>query len=174
MRIKNRILLLILPLLLTGASAGAVAAIEVAIAPGSSGTVGDVLDVELTTEDLTGLGVYSYEFEVTWSSSYFTVIDVIEAGTLTAGWGDVVFSAEAGRLTVAAAGAGALSGSGTLVTLRLQLGPSSGSPTIYFQDFVYNEGTPPVTTTNAYVTVLAAPTIWVTPDVGEILVGEGE
>ena len=159
-------------LLLLAAWPGVASAVFIDIANTYVGTVGDTLDVAVTTEDVTGLGVYSYECDLSWYAPRFTVIDVVEAGTLSSGWGDAVYSTGAGALHIAAAGTTPLSGSGTLVILRIELGPSPGGVYLYLDEFTYNEGTPAVTTEYGYVNVLAPPTITVSPNSGEVLIGD--
>lgn len=136
------------------------------------GTVGDTVDVAITTSDLTGLGVYAYEMTVTWTSNRGTVIAVPEAGTITAPWGLVTSNIQPGRIDVAAAGGSPLSGAGALLNLRFVLGPSSGSTTLVFSDMLFNEGTPQDTLSNGSLSVSALPSINITPDSGEIVVGD--
>lgn len=137
-----------------------------------SGTVGDTVTVGITTTDLTGLDVFSFELRVTWTSTRASVIDVLEMGTLTSLWGPVTFNSGSGEVRVAAAGEAALSGSGTLVNLQFVLGPSNGNTTLYFSDFVFNEGVPGDTLTNGSLNVSPLPTITIGPNSGEILVGD--
>lgn len=136
------------------------------------GVVGDTVDVAITTTDLTGLGVYSYELTVTWSATHATAIAALEAGTVTGPWGPVTFNPQAGRIDVAAAGASALSGSGTLLNLRLVLGPSTGNTVFSFDDFTFNEGVPEDTLSNGLLSVSAPPSTNINPDVGELVVGD--
>jgi hypothetical protein len=140
-----------------------------------AGTVGDTLDVTLDVEDLTGLGVVSWETEIHWTGdTYLTLIDVVDTGSLAAaaGWGPPVWSTTGPSVAIAAAGTSALAGAGNVVTLRFELGPSSGSRSLVFDSFVFNEGTPIATTSNGSISISALPTITVSPNTGEILVTE--
>ncbi|MDH3457652.1 MAG: hypothetical protein OER90_12510, partial [Gemmatimonadota bacterium] len=138
----------------------------------ASGTVADTVTVAITTTDLTGLGVYAYELAVTWNSLYASAVDAPVAGTLTAPWGSVTANPQAGRIDVAAAGATALAGSGTLLNLRFVLGPNAGNVTLTFADFVFNEGTPADTLSNGLLSITALPTTNIYPDTGELVVGD--
>jgi len=146
-------------------------AVQVGIATGIPGTVGDTLDVAVSTSDLTGQEVYSYEMDLTYNANGLTLIDVIESGSLTASWGDAAFSTGPGSATVAAAGGTALGGAGDLTYLRFVLGPSYGTYAVLFADFRFNEGAPEDTTTNGSVSISQPPSILVSPNSGEILVG---
>lgn len=138
----------------------------------ASGTVGDTVSVIVTTTDLTGLGVYSYEMRVTWSATRATLIDAPVVGTLSAPWGLPTFNAQPGEVDLNAAGVAPLSGAGTLINLQFVLGPSSGTITLIFADFTFNEGTPVDTLSNGTLTVTALPTITISPNTGEIVVGD--
>ena len=73
----------------------------VAVSAGTgSGLAGQTVDVAITTASLTGLGVMSYQFQVTYGAAIVTAVDVIEAGTLSAGWGDATFNVTSGRIAV--------------------------------------------------------------------------
>ncbi len=90
-------------LLAIGLLPGTASAVAIDIANTHSGTVGDVIDVGMTTDDLSGLGATSYEFTLTWSGNHLTLVDVIEAGTLTSAWGDATYSTTPGACSVAGA-----------------------------------------------------------------------
>ncbi|MEZ5064429.1 MAG: Ig-like domain-containing protein [bacterium] len=159
-------------LLLLGATPSR--AILVDIQNSYSGVVGDTLAVTLDSEDLTGLGVLAWETDLTWNANQLTLVDVTEAGTLTgnAGWGPVTWSTSSGSAAIAAAGTTPLAGTGALITLHFQLGPSSGTAFPAFASFLFNEGTPAATTSNGQISILAAPVITVSPDTAELIPGE--
>jgi hypothetical protein len=169
-RFKKLITILMMPaLLLAVPVVGNTVQLDIGDA---SGTVGDTVVVAITTSDLTGLGVYAYELRVTWSTTRATLIGAPETATLTAPWGPVTVNPQAGAVDIAAAGATALSGAGTLINLRYVLGPGTGFTTLTFADLIFNEGTPADTLSNGSLTVSALPTITVTPNTGEIVVGD--
>ncbi len=157
--------------MLIGPLTGSARAVDVDLGD-ASGTVGDIVTVAITTGDLTGLDVYSYELTITWNASYATALDAQVTGTITEPWGAVTFNSQPGRVDIAAAGIAPLSGSGTLIEIRLQLGPTGYNTTIYLDEFMFNEGDPPATTTDGYLTISALPTIYIYPNSGEVLVGD--
>ncbi|MCK4546196.1 MAG: hypothetical protein KAW17_02030 [Candidatus Eisenbacteria sp.] len=168
---KIRVWGILLPLVVVTAWATAASGVQISI-PDTVGTVGDTVDVRVTTTDLTGLAVYSYEFDLTYYGNRLTLLDVIEAGTLSDSWGDAIFHSGYGTATVTSAGGQPLEGDGDLVHLRFLLGPNYGNTQVSFSDFLFNEGSPEDTTDNGYVNISAVPTIYVWPNSGEIAVGD--
>ncbi len=143
----------------------------------ASGLAGQTVTVSLTTSDLTALGVTSYQFDLGYNASVVTATGVSTSGTITAaaGWATPSFSVVSGRIRVSAAGSGALTGSGTLLKITFAIDPTlinGSSTTLTLSNAIYNEGTPAVTTTNGSITVNATPQIYVSPNSGEIAVGQ--
>jgi len=167
----SRLAVVLLAALLCASLAGGAHAVQLDIGDGA-GIVGDTVVVAVTTSDLTGLGVYSYEFNISWTVNRAVLIGVEETGTITDPWGPVAANIQASQVDVAAAGAMPLTGSGTLVNLRFVLGPNPFSTNVNFNDLVFNEGAPLDTLSNGFLTVTAAPTIFVTPNTGELVVGD--
>jgi hypothetical protein len=137
-----------------------------------AGTVGDTVIGPSTVDAVTGLGILAYEIEITWTANRASVTAASEAGTLSAPWGAVTVNAGSGFVNIAAAGATTLNGAGTLINLEFLLGPLSGNTTLTLQSALFNEGSPSATLTNGLLTIAALPTISVTPNTGEILVGQ--
>lgn len=157
------------------AGGSAAHAIDVDLADAVPGVVGDTVLVAIDTEDLTGLGVYAYDFALTHTPNTATFLGVVDAGTLTgaAAWAaPVVATVGTNEVRVAAAGSVPLASSGTLLFLRFALGPSSGTSFLAWQDFTYNEGAPAVTLSNGSISVSAAPTITASPSTAELVVGD--
>jgi hypothetical protein len=143
----------------------------------TSGLAGQTVTVDLTASDLTGLSVKSYQFDLGYAPSVVTATGVATSGTLTAtaGWATPSFSIVSGRLRVSAAGTTSLTGTGVLLRVTFLLDPTliNGSgTTLTLSNALFNEGTPAVTTTNGYLTVNATPQIYVSPNSGEITVGQ--
>lgn len=122
------------------------------------GTPGDTVTIPVNTEDLTGLGVLSFEFTLSYDSTIITGIGIDTSGTLLSGtdwaWeynviGDI--------FSVAMAGADTLSGNGTLINLIFAVSPDAQpgdvSP-LHFVDFMFNEGDPPVVTQDGVFVVI--------------------
>jgi uncharacterized protein YjdB len=142
-----------------------------------SALAGQTVDITLSTTDLSGAGVLSYQLTLTYNGALVSVVDALESGTLTetAGWGDATFNATGGQVRVSHAGTTALSGSGPLLRLRFLVSASAtsgGFTNLVFQDFVFNEGAPLDTTANGSINVPATPVISVTPSGGELIRGQ--
>ena len=168
---KRRGRALLLALLLAALAPATAGAVLVDVGE-ASGTVGDVVTVPVTVEDLTGLGVVSYELDVSWYQQYATFVGAETAGTLSESWGAAVVNSGPGWARIAVAGAAPLSGAGTLVELQFELGPSHGNATLYLDGALFNEGEPPAETADGGLSIAALPVINIGPDTGEIAVGE--
>ena len=121
-----------------------------------SSATGTSIIIPITTSDLTGLDVTSYDFTLTFDPSVLQLSEVPTdaSGTLSSGWTIVVNAATPGRLTVSAFGATALAGAGTLLNLKFNVvGATGASSALNWQSFVYNEGRPSVLLVNGSATV---------------------
>jgi len=160
-----------------GAAAPA-GAVQVTCGTGS-GLAGQTVDITLSTGNLTGLGIQSLQFEITYNASLVTAVGVIEAGTSTgnAGWGSGTFSASNGRVLVSDIGLTPLSGSGPLIKVRFLINPAqlvanSTSLVMPSASFYFNEGAPVDTCANGSLTVNPTPIITVSPNSGEVIRGQ--
>ena len=123
---------------------------------------GQILDLSILSTDVTGLGITSGQLTVTFNQSLWTATDVLVAGTILAS-ASPEFSASPGKVSVSFAGISAISGSGTLLKIRLQATTSTyGTSTIGFQNVVFNENLP-ANTQNGSAGVLQLATVNVTP-----------
>jgi trimeric autotransporter adhesin len=143
----------------------------------ASAIAGQDVTVSLTSSDLTGLGVLSYQFDINYSPTIVTATGVQTSGTMTAtaGWATPQFSVISGRIRVSAAGTTPLTGSGVLLKITFHLDPSwinGNSTSLVLGNALYNEGTPSVTTSNGSITINVTPQISVSPNSGEIAVGQ--
>jgi len=123
---------------------------------------------------LNGLGVYSYQLQVTYTIGRLNPIGLSKAGTLTEVWSDPLFNQQPGNFTFIAAGATPLSGSGVLVYLvceTMNTLPTSlnfsGSANNFF-----NEGIPPLTFVNGYIAKTTPPSITISP--ASVILAKGE
>lgn len=150
----------------------------VTVSAGSgSGIAGETIDIAISTTDLSGQGVLSYELAVLYDPNLVTAVDALETGTLpaSAGWGGATFHVTPGRITVTHAGSTALSGAGSLITIRFQASASAlsgGFTTLELEDVVMNEGVPAVTTSNGDILLNQTPQFAINPNQGEIARGE--
>ena len=124
---------------------------------------------------LTGLGVTSFQLDITFDPYFFNFDSVVANGTMSQTLGGVTFNASTpGHISVAAGGVSPLSGTGILVFIRLravQPGYSyisfTGSPAS-----LLNEGTPALVLTNGLIHAENAPFINIYPSVGVLSVGD--
>ncbi|MDZ7373904.1 MAG: cohesin domain-containing protein [candidate division KSB1 bacterium] len=108
---------------------------------------GTTFELPVRSADLSGLTVYSFDATVRFDPEVLECVGVTSEGCLTAGWGDAVTTLTPGRVVIAMGGVQALTGSGSLVKLRFRVksGASSGRVSLlWFERFVYNEGSPAV------------------------------
>lgn len=136
-------------LLATGVSFGQAVSVSL---PNVTGQVGSSQAIPVTVGDLTGKGVISFQFTVTFDTSIVKITNAIATGTLSAGMTTLVNTGTAGKITVAGSGTTALSGSGTLINLSADFA-GKGTSALTFDSFVFNEGNPAATTTNGSAVV---------------------
>ena len=114
------------------------------------GVPGDTITVPIVTDTLTGLGILSAEFAMSYNSMIITGIDVDTSGTVLSGtdW-SWEYNAVGDTLLVTMGGADTLAGSGTLINLIFVVSPDAQSgqeSPLHFENFIFNDGTPRVTT----------------------------
>ena len=123
------------------------------------GAAGDTVTIPVYTEDLTGLGVVSAEFDLTYDSNILTGIDVDTSGTLLSGtdW-TCEYNVVGDTFYVALIGADTLAGSGALIKLIFVVSPDAQpgqeSP-LHFAYFLFNEGNLAVTTQDGIFIVIS-------------------
>jgi hypothetical protein len=132
-------------------SAIGVAQVAVTI-PTVTAKVGTSQSIPITVGDLTGKGVVSYQFNLSYDPTIITVT-AVTPGPLVAGYNaPTVNLTTAGVVRVAGAGQTALSGGGILAYLVTTM-VGKGTTSLAFSQFQFNEGTPASTTTNGSVLV---------------------
>jgi transposase-like protein len=118
----------------------------------------DSVDVPIQVEDLTGLGLYSYDFRLVYDSTVVRFAQLLSTGTMSSAMNFAVRDT-VDTLRVGAAGAIALTSAGQLLKLRFKAAPgvSNGqTSTITFPFFRFNEiggSTPTATTVNGRLTI---------------------
>jgi hypothetical protein len=119
----------------------------------SAAAAGGIFNIPITTEDITGQNVLSYQFTLTYDRTKFTIAGASVTGTLSSGMNaPVVNSTTPGQVTVAVAGTSPLTGAGTLINLVATV-VASGVSTVQFTSFQYNEGTPAVAGLGGTITI---------------------
>ncbi|MDE3057712.1 MAG: T9SS type A sorting domain-containing protein [Bacteroidota bacterium] len=124
---------------------------------------------------VTGLGVTSYQFEITYNTSLFSFDSASSAGTMDSSWGvPECNESPLGYVHVALAGSDTLQGIGALVYLHFTAkNPSySYSGAFHFQSALLNEGTPEAATHDGNVTVLPLSVVTISPNT--LLLAKGE
>lgn len=178
--------------LLTGVAPGSVRVTATDAALIANQTTGDILirgmgltagagvmpqnqtvSVPITVTSLSGLGIRSGQFRLTWTGSFVQATGVTTPpGTLLSGWGSVGFGATANNCTVDFAGTTDLTGSGVLCNVTFAGLPSvTGNSALAVSNAIFNEVLP-AKTTNGSIQVSALPPIFVSPDVVTLLAGQ--
>ncbi|MEX1139356.1 MAG: cohesin domain-containing protein [Bacteroidota bacterium] len=118
--------------------------------------------------DVTGLGILSAQFAMTFSSTRLQAMDVVLTGSKAETWAKS-FDISSGRIDVALAGADTLSGSGVLVYIRMRVLPAaSGASTVSFSEVIFNENLTASVQTGQF-TPIGAPTVVVAPSTATVV-----
>ena len=140
--------------------------------PAASASPSTVVTIPVTTGDLTGLSVTSYDFQVTFDPAILTPASPAfdNSGTVSSTMLVTPNTAFPGHLIISAFQSSFLSGGGTLLNLRFNVVGTLGGQTtgLIFEDytdpnstfhygFSFNEGDPTATTTNGSF-IVAGPT----------------
>ena len=141
------------------ATSGSIAINDLRVSlPDTSVNIADSVDVPITTDLLTGLGIYSYDFRLVYDSTVVKIAQVLTAGTLSSGM-TIAVRDTVDTLRVGAAGPAPLSGSGTLLKIRFKAAPGvslSQLSSTRFAFFNFNEpgsGTATATPRNGSITI---------------------
>jgi len=125
----------------------------------------------------TGLNVISYQVQLNYTASHLLADSLISAGTLSAGASPIANFGSSGSVTVAAASATPLSGTGILFYVRFRVISATGgfSSTVSFStsaNTYLNQGSPALSFRNGNITIPALPSINVNPASGLMVVGD--
>jgi hypothetical protein len=109
--------------------------------PHLQGQLGDSVLVPVTVSDLTGSAVVAYDFTVSFNQSIIQITGTQKASSLSSPmW--VQYNANIpDTFSVSAAGASALSGSGTLIYLKVKY-VGNGFTNLFWDSFEFNSGIP--------------------------------
>jgi hypothetical protein len=144
--------------------------------PDTTATVGNQFEVPVYVDNtLTGQGVYSYQLQLEYPAYYLQVVSVSTTGCLSESFGQpTVNKAIAGKVTIAAAGVSALSGSGKLLTIRFKALQTNywTNVSLIGANSYFNETHPTITTSTAYFHLEAAPYIYMQTSGNLLFVGE--
>ncbi len=163
-------------LLLTLVSSAANGQIRLSIHD-TTATTGNFLTVPVFVDSsLTGKGASSYQIQLSYSSYYMIADSVIAAGSMSQSLGSLSFNKSTpGIVTIACAGTTPLSGTGILVYVRFKL-LTSGGVSLTFSGGTasnyFNEGSPSMIFRNGSISILAQPSISISPTGGLLTVGD--
>ena len=154
----------------------AVWAVQVSFPVNFPATRGTTIDIPISIDNTTGLNIYSFELQFTFTSSVMTLVDVLETGALTTGWTANEFHEVNGStIRIVAAGVTPLTGSGTLVNVRfnLPLGHSGNSNLAWTPASCrLNEGSPTLAFVSGNVVITDLPVLSFYPNTGELFAGD--
>lgn len=136
--------------------------------PAISGViVGDVIEVPIAfTGTLDGLGILSYQLNLTYNQSRIAIVGLKNEGTASESMASVLGNeASPGNYHIAAAGTEPLEGGGPLLILEVEL-LSSGWSHFNFgpaENNYFNEGNPAMSTTNGSINISPRPALAINP-----------
>ena len=114
--------------------------------------IGSAEDITVTVTDVTGEGITSYEFTLTYDPAILSITGVDTTGTVSGVANPVINTTTPGQIVVVLASAQPLTGSGPLIHLNVDL-LSAGVSTLTFTEFTFNEGNPSLTTIDGSIDV---------------------
>ena len=122
---------------------------------------GDTLNVPVTVSDLTGQGVYSYQFKIKYDSTVVKAIGIDSTKTLTESWGTTwINMATPGEIEIGNYGVEPLQHAGALIYIILNIvGEINDSTHLVFQEFEFNAGQPNTMITNGSIKILHPPVL---------------
>lgn len=127
-------------------------------------TYGDTIEVPIQVSDLTGLGVVSFQFTVTHTSSEMSFVGVDKTGTLSSDW--TVISNPGTDIKISGMYMSSMSGGGTLVKIQM-LATGVTTDVLTPTDVIFNttqltnlsEGTVTVNSSNQTPVIQAIPNV---------------
>lgn len=145
------------------ASSGSIVVNDVrATLPDSAVAVAGSVDLPLLVEDLTGLGILSYQFRVVYDPAVVRFGDVVTTGTMSSAF-TISARDTLDTLRIAAAGTSQLAGGGILLKLRFDAVPTAAVgefSTMRLAAFRFNEAgpsTPTATTQDGRISIGTLP-----------------
>lgn len=125
----------------------------------------------------TGRNVISYQVQLSYTASHLLADSLVTGGTLSASANPIANFGSSGLVTVAAATATPLSGTGVLFYVRFRVistfgGYSTGVNFSSAANTYLNQGSPALTFRNNTITVPSLPSISVSPGSGNVVVGD--
>ncbi len=135
---------------------------------------GETFNMPVNTTDITGLGIISGSFTLSYNADRIEAVDVITTGTLLSGYSQPTFNITNGQIEIAFAESSAISGEGILLFVQMTASTENyGATWISFADVLFNEDIL-ANTQNGYCTVTQSspPTLNVTPNTADVIAGD--
>lgn len=109
--------------------------------PETTGCPGEIVDVPVYIEDVSGLGITSLDMEIGYFPSVITPVDVVLGGTICYDWAYLDWDIpEAGNIHISGSGP-ALAGRGVLFYMRFQVDDHMGAYSLLtFDEVILNDG----------------------------------
>lgn len=115
---------------------------------------GDTISIPVSVGDVTDSSIESFQFDLFFSDSVLSPIDVTLEGTIAADWRAFVNKNNPGELRIGAYGLDYLTGSGPIVIMRFLVAGAIGDSTqLKVQNFIFNNGTPEVLIENGQLVI---------------------
>ncbi|MFZ4522462.1 MAG: cohesin domain-containing protein [Bacteroidales bacterium] len=148
-------------------------AMRLSISTSLSQWQGSDIDVPVNTTDLSGLNIFSGNFNVGFNQNILTPVSVVQAGTLLASYPAPVFNINTpGIISLDFAGATPLSGSGILLYIKFHVSAvNTGATQLTFSNGLFNETLVP-NFTDGYFTTINLPVLSITPNTGTMVAGQ--
>lgn len=131
--------------------------VAVSVATNLTGRTGSPLTVPVNVGDVSGLGIISYDFTVTFDPDVMTAsaVNFDSDSTLSEGYAITTNPSAPGTLIVSGFGTSELTGSGVLLNLKFDLvGDAPSCTPVSFSSFEFNEGDPPAQTAAGQVCII--------------------
>ncbi|GEM_PF-1394303 len=132
-------------------------AVAVSIPTTLTGVNSTTLIAPVNVNNVTGQGIFSFDFTLTYNQTVLTPLATPydTTGTLSNGYAITFNSGTPGTLVISGFGSTALTGIGTLINLRFNVvGTAPVCTALTFTAFQFNEGNPPSQTTNGQACVV--------------------
>lgn len=142
--------------------------------PDTSMVQGDTIVLPLIVDStLTGEEVYAFNLEISYDDYYFEFVKVSKAD-MTQGFGDFAINTSmSDKILISGASGTALAGTGELLYVHLKaIRTNWGAPISLYTTSILNEGSPTIIVTQGRISIAQAPSITISPNDAELLVGE--
>ncbi len=138
----------------------------------TSYTQGQTFDLPVYVSNLTGLGVTSGAFDLTFNQDLLSAQGVVQSGTLLSSYQPpAVNNSVSGKVSVSFAGAIPLSGSGVLLFVRFKVSSTlTGSGSITPANSLFNETMPGNSKSGNFSTINLA-TLYISPNTANVVAG---